>query len=111
MKIKIKRLVQPYFGADLELKEIEGILYEYNDLQFCICSIDHSWMAIELSTGYSSAFYESKRSDKHCIAEIKKGLESHSKEEYKTQIEQKSYSLHIAGFKLPINQKIEHENN
>ena len=93
MKITIKRAYVDYsISPEIKLKEVTGYLYEYNDLQFCICFADGTWYAIELQTGHSAAGYdpEVNDTDEYCVEEVKQLMRCRDKSMYDQYVANKS---------------------
>lgn len=93
----------------IELHEITGYFYEYNNLQFCICFCEGMWYAIELQTGHAAAQYERRvnDTDDHCIDEVKRIMCRYDKSMYDTYMELRKNGMINKGFSIPINEKIQ----
>lgn len=108
-KITVKRAYNPdLVRQKVLLKKTIGYLYEYNDLQFCICLCNGIWHAIELSTGHSAADYtrEFDDSDEYCIEKIKEIMTRRDKSQYERGLKSCEAFMQSKGFTIPINEKI-----
>lgn len=115
MKIKIKRTRDCNDNpSGIMFSEFEGVLYEYQDFQFCIGCDNGTWRAIELQTGYQVCCYESEVNDSidYCIDLLVRGIESKSPDQYTKGIQRAKMALQYKGIELPINKRnIADENN
>jgi len=114
MRITVKRTRTDDNSANgVMFSEFEGVLYEYQGFQFCIGNDNGFWRAIELQTGYQACCYESEVNDSvdYCVKLIIAGLEHKTMEKYTKALNHAIMSLELQGVKIPINEKIQTNEN